>query len=1707
MAEIRSARMSFAQERFWFLEQIAPEQAVYQVPAALRLRGALDEAALSRALTTVVARHEALRTRFTEAAGRTFQVVEDTAEVALERTESTEAELPAVLQTWAGRPFDLGRAPLLRALLVRLGAEDHALLLMAHHIIADGASMDIVLAELSAFYREEDLPAEPPLHYADYAMWQREQLSGPALEESLGFWRERLADLPELLELPADRTRPARQSYAGATHRFEFGDELTAAVTRFGAERGATPYMTMLAGFLAFVHRSTGRSDLVVGTPVDGRSDPQLERVVGAFTNTMAMRSEVTGGLTFGEIVDRVRADALACYPYADMPFEKLVDELQPSRQLSHSPIIQLMFAWYETGDRTLRIPGLDAEWLGLDYGSVTLDLILTVERHASGATGVLEYNTDLFDAGTIRRFAEQLTTLLSGAVAEPGTPIARLPMTTEADADAVRRLNDTARDYPNRELVHERIAEQARRTPEATALISGDTRLSYAELNSRANRLARRLIGRGAGPEQLVAVAMRRTEDLPVALLAVLKTGAGYVPVDPDYPERRRRQMLADSGASLVLTGTELLDGDGAHPLDGDAAGPLDAAGAEPDVSSAVRPENPAYVIYTSGSTGTPKGVTVPHGALTNFLHAMDEHITAAEGSVWLATTSISFDIAGLELLWTLARGVTVVLQGEERSAPRPAVDFSLFYFASAEGDQGHEPYRLLLEGAKYADEHGFAGVWTPERHFNPFGGLYPNPSVTGAAVAAVTRRIAVRAGSVVLPLQDPLRVAEEWAVVDGLSGGRAEVSFASGWLADDFVLAPGRHADRKRVLLEGMDTVRALWRGEAVERDNGAGATIEVRTHPRPARGGLPVWLTSSGDPATFEEAGRAGVHLLTHLLGQSLEELGEKVARYRRAWDEAGHPGRGRVALMVHTAVDGDAEAVRERARKPFVGYLRSSLGLVKRLLSDQDAADLEALPPEELDVLLERYYDRFASEAGLFGSPETCEPMVGRIAAAGVDEIACLIDFGIDPEQVLASLPHLDDLRARWARSAAQAGPQEDHSVLAQLARHGATHLQCTPSLALALAETDAGLATLEKLEQLVIGGEAFPAALAGRLSETLRGRVLNMYGPTETTVWSSAQPVTGDGPPPIGRPVANTRFHLVGQDGEPVPVGTPGELLIGGDSVARGYWGRPALTAERFVPDPYGPPGARLYRTGDLAVLRPDGTLEYRGRIDDQVKLRGRRIELGEIEAHIEAFPAVDRAITGVVGEGDRAALAAWIRPRGAALTAAEAGDPELIPLPTGGVVATGDRRAAAEIHKEIFEDGDYLGDGFLRLWDGMTVLDAGANVGGTTLWAHRSCRPARILSVEPIPPTFDRLSRTVRANGIDAVLVNAGLADTPGTAEFTYYPALTGLSGRYADPVADRRRAAVLMPSADSEDVDAFLAEQYRSERFTCRLTTLHELIAEHGLADIGLLKVDVERAELDVLAGLDDADWPRVRQVAVEVEGDVRRDEVLAELERHGFETASRTILSELEVGIVYGRRPDMTGAELPVATPAEAPPDLDRLREHLRRSLPAYMVPEHLTLLTAFPTTPNGKVDRKALAAAPAQPDAAAGRTAAPVAPRSALERRLAEVWCSVLGVERIGIHENFFDAGGNSLLLIRVHARLAELVGTGTGTAPRLVDLFAYPTIAALAAHMGDRQSADASGTGAKHTTGQDATDTTGRRTARNRFHRRRKAGTDG
>lgn len=757
---------------------------------------------------------------------------------------------------------------------------------------------------------------------------------------------------------------------------------------------------------------------------------------------------------------------------------------------------------------------------------------------------------------------------------------------------------------------IHDAVAAQAQRTPDRIAIECGGARLTYRELDERATAWARWLAGQGVRPGDIVGLNMERTPDLVVAQLAAMKAGAAYLPLDPEYPPDRIAFMAGDSGAKLVLR-------------EAPQVAPSSTALPASD------PQRPAYVIYTSGSTGKPKGVVVTHRNVMNFFAGMDARIEHTDGGRWLAVTSLSFDISVLELSWTLARGFTVVLHSTNLRADGDAPDFSLFYFASDHASTAQDRYRLLMEGAKFADANGFAAVWTPERHFHAFGGLYPNPAVTSAAIAACTSNIRIRAGSCVLPLHHPIRVAEEWAFVDNISQGRVGVSFASGWQPNDFVIAPQAFADRKNEMLRNIDVVRRLWRGERLPFPGPNGKMVEVQTLPRPIQKELPVWVTAAGNPETFEQAGTLGCHLLTHLLGQKIEDVAQKLKLYRAAWRKAGHAGDPHVTLMLHTFVGDDEDEVRATVRQPMKDYLRSSVDLIRQAAwsfptfvqrAAQDGRnpveimESQPLSEEELDALLEHAFNRYYGTSALFGTQERCLATVQKLRDAGVDEIACLIDFGIPTRTAVDHLRHLKALMeaARTLRPTAQRA-----SVAQQVLAHGITHLQCTPSMASMLVADAEGRTALSKLESLMVGGEALPPKLAKQLRELVPGQLLNMYGPTETTIWSTTCELREIGDfVPLGEAIANTRLRVRNAWDQDMPALAPGELLIGGAGVAWGYLGRPELTAERFIEAD----GERWYRTGDLVRRHADGALEFLGRIDHQVKIRGQRTELGEIEA-------------------------------------------------------------------------------------------------------------------------------------------------------------------------------------------------------------------------------------------------------------------------------------------------------------------------------------------------------------------------------------------------------------------------------------------------------------------------------------------------------
>ncbi|HEV2146752.1 MAG TPA: amino acid adenylation domain-containing protein [Longimicrobiaceae bacterium] len=909
---------SFSQQRLWFLDRLEPGASFYNVPTAVRLRGALETDALAEALGGLVERHEILRTTFDYDAEREqpVQVVAMEGDVPLALTDLSalpagerDAELRARMAAEARAPFDLARGPLIRGRLFRVGSEEHVLLLTLHHIVTDGWSTGVLIREMAALYEAalcggpSPLP-ELPIQFGDFAAWQREWLQGETLREQLAYWEGRLGRGGRALSLPTDRPRPPVQTFNGASCTFALPPELGRAVGELARREGCTLFMALLGAFQLLLSRYAGEAQVSVGSPIANRSRTETEGLIGPLINMLVLRTDLSGAPSFREVLARVRETTLGAYSHPDVPFEMLVEHLSPERDLSAPPLFQVIFVLQNTPRPRVGTRGLSMELLPTGTATARADLSLELLETGAGISGLFEYNTDLFDESTVRRMARHLELLLERLVADPDRPAAEVSfLDAEESRRVLRGWNGTEAEYPRDATLVDFFEAQAARTPDAVAAVFDAGTLTYAELDARADRVASVLRRMGAGPETRVAVCTERSPALLAALLGTLKAGAAYVPLDPALPASRIAYVLEDARVGALVTEEHLAAAlPGGVPrllLDAGGAPP---AGAEGDGGRPGRrawPESLAYVIYTSGSTGRPKGVMVPHRTVVNFLESMRRTPGLSASDVLLSVTTLSFDIAVLELLLPLVVGARTV--------------------------------------------------------------------VAGAETAADGRRLAGR-----------------------------------------------------------LDEV---------------GATVMQAT------------------PATWQ--------------------------------------------------------------------------------------------------VLL---------ETGWEGRPQL----------------------------------------------------------------------------------------------RMLCGGEALGRPLADAL--LARGASLwNMYGPTETTVWSAVHRVGEEPRPvPLGEPIANTRLYVLDERLNPVPLGVPGELFIAGEGVARGYLGRPALTAERFVPDPFGEAGARLYRTGDRVRRSADGRLEFLGRADRQVKVRGHRIEPGEIEAALLARPEVREAAV-VLREwapGDER-LVAFVAPApGAAPTAA-----------------------------------------------------------------------------------------------------------------------------------------------------------------------------------------------------------------------------------------------------------------------------------------------------------------------------------------------------------------------------------------------------------------------------------------------------------------
>jgi len=1438
----------------------------------------------------------------------------------------------------------------------------------------------------------------------------------------------------------------------------------------------------------------------------------------------------------------------------------------------------------------------------------------------AESAPVELVWNEAAMSSASVHELAQRLMGWLSAAETAGDAPIATLPICSEAEqALLLHAFQDTTMEYERDACMHTLFERQVDRTPDAIALTFANKSVTYRELDALANRVAHVLIEDGIGADSLVAISVERSIAMVAGLLGILKAGGAYVPLDPAYPEERLAMMLEDSKAHVLLAQSRSmarLPHAGLRVHDVDAL--LAQGGQTARPGPRCRANNLAYVIFTSGSTGRPKGVMIEHRNVSNFFTGMDRALGHKAPGVWLAVTSISFDISVLELFWTLSRGFEVVLQQEldraslaSRAQAVPVVsatpmDFSLFYFAadsaSAPRDQA---YRLLLEGARFADTHDFSAVWTPERHFHAFGGLYPNPAVTTAALSTITSRVHLRAGSVVLPLHNPLRVAEDWSVLDNLSGGRIGLSFASGWHVNDFAFAPENYEKRHEVMQRSIETVLALFRGESVRVKNGAQEEIEVSVLPRPIQTRPPVWVASAGNVATFELAGRLGFNVLTNMLGQDLQDLRVKLAAYRAARTAAGHAGQGSVTVMLHTYVCADTEYARKIVKKPFCDYLKSSFDLVKvapwmfpafkrpsAAAAGAASFDAHAFSDDDMDALLDHAFDRYFETAGLFGSPERALAMVEALKGIGVNEVACLIDFGVPTDEVLASLPHLDRLRRLSNRldRVPESVELPEFTIAEQIENRRVTHLQCTPSMARMLLSDPEAQRVLPCLEKLMLGGEALPNDLVTSLAAHVKGDIHNMYGPTETTIWSTTSRVDKQGGPiTIGKPIANTQIRILDTRGGLMPVGVPGELTIGGDGVVRGYLGRPDLTAERFIADPFAP-GARLYRTGDLARFNLQGEVEFLGRLDHQVKVSGYRIELGEIETCISKHPGVRQNVVVARNlEGGGQALVGYVIPQGASADTDEGARIRHWQSRWDEAYASNDYgREASDVRFDTsgWTDsftGELVPREHMQAWlDGIRerilllkpkrVLEIGCGTGMIlhALLPHIEHYTGLDVSAQAIATVQNTLSASER----DKVrLFQRAAHELSELAERSYDLVVINSVAQYF-PDAAYLKSVIASASMLIPDGGHVFLGDLRSYR---HLELFHTLVEAHKAVPVAAhaelvdsikrrVAAEPELTVSEALLVTVQAEVTRVAGVAINLKTTALHDEMSifrydATLHigprklasptlgkaRHGVRTLAQieALLGDHPSELVLEGLPnarlfsaqrakqllashsELTGAELtdslgqpidgvdpasltsiapaycvdlrwsedPASFDAvlrlkgdapQAPVLLERadgplsnqpsarasadlgaeLREHVARSLPQYMVPAAFVVLDAFPLTPNGKIDRKALPAPEAKKAAVKVEYTAPA---SELESQLATIWQELLSVARVGRSDNIFDLGANSLLTVQAGQRLSAVLGRRVP----LVSLFRFPTIAALSAHLAESDQSQSSG----------------------------------
>ncbi|MFH6945171.1 MupA/Atu3671 family FMN-dependent luciferase-like monooxygenase [Flavobacterium sp. FlaQc-50] len=1203
-------------------QTIYHDQFVFHIPK-------INPDVFSKAISLMVQKHSILRTAFDldnysdEVQIVYSEIVEDVTfeDITSKDAKDQEIFIKDFMKNELKRPFEFKKAPLWRINVFNINENNSIYIFQFHHAILDGWSLASFNAELFTLYfqLEVDINHKPQMLKTTFKDAVVEEIAEKTNINTINYWKEKLKEYKRL-----DIFSKSEEVIFDVIRR-EFDQKMVERIKVRSLKDGLTYINVLFGAYVYALSMLTIEEDFVVGLISNNRPVKEDgEKILGCFLNSIPVKMDFKDfkGATWLEYLKGIEAQITELKTKGRSTLYE-ISKITGERVGTENPFFDVIFNYIDfhvygemsvpesrinefDQNGSLKLKSYEATNTFLDLNVIeSTDKLLIFEyrlmkKIKSGIT-----------LDKIHQFVEQLVDCYLNSPSDKIDSNSILPL--EEKEKLINDFNKTDKKIDFSLSVIDLFVEQLNKNAEKEALIINDKVYSYKELDVISNQFANYLNeGNKINKDDLVGIKLHRSEWLVITILAVWKSGGAYVPIDPTYPENRIAYMEENSNCKIIID-SKMLE---------QFIIEKEKYATKYDIQS-IDENSLAYMIYTSGSTGEPKGVMIEHTALTNFILGMNDALEINESDHLLAVTSISFDISILELFWTLCNGIKTTIKQDNLDfydfdnllQNDKKMDFSLFYFASQDAD-GDDKYKLLMDSARFGDENDFSAIWIPERHFHEFGGIFPNPSLLGASIATITKNIKIHSGSVVLPLHDTIRVAEEWSVVDNLSKGRVALSIASGWHADDFVFKPENYTNRHSIMFDQIEELKDLWKGSSVKRINGVGNEVELNIYPKPIQKEIPIWITSSGSVETFKNAGKIGANLLTHLLGQDIKVLEKNIKAYKEELVNNGHDvEKAKITVMLHAYVGNDMDSIKEIVKEPFKNYLRSSVGLLKNLLNGL-VVEETTIEEKELEDLLEMVFERYWNTSALFGTKENCRKILNSLHNIGVTEIGCLIDFGIENEKVMEGLTHLTELKNEFNSKGNTSKDQ------------GITSMQITPSYLSALIEDKESHKFLKSIKNLIVGGEFFSEKLKKKALELTDATIYNMYGPTETTIWSTFCKVESEKENSIGKPIANTRIYILNKERKLCPINVKGELYIGGKGLSRGYYNQETTTTEKFIDSPFDK-GEKIYNTGDLARWLPDGTIEFFGREDGQVKIRGHRIELGEIEYQLAKKSDID----------------------------------------------------------------------------------------------------------------------------------------------------------------------------------------------------------------------------------------------------------------------------------------------------------------------------------------------------------------------------------------------------------------------------------------------------------------------------------------------